>query len=369
MRVYWSHLELPFPSRTRVVGKVEAGLSGPDHHACPLDLTTLVSSVDFRERRLTLGPGAYLGWVVSSDTDPWSADDHLAGRGFLEHIGHPVDQVWTGSAGYNEAGDRQILVYGLSNLEIVSSDGDVLLDVGHRNVRGVRRLVGVGVEVCLATAASGDPMSPGRWIHRVSDRDAAHLEGLWLDLSPMTHSGVGLIPLHWREDEYAYFVGRVITEASKCEVTLADLVVACRSLLGESTTGVYGESGKPLAVMLDGLGKRSLALADIAERYRAWAEWRDFAAHGIRHVDKDGHVTDQVYKVRRGRKVEAQDATVDVKEQDFANLALTWHAFYMLNHDASDARTRIVVSESPEQVLRNLPKRRSVSESERLPPA
>ncbi|GAB3253137.1 hypothetical protein [Arthrobacter pigmenti] len=294
-----------------------------------------------------------------------------AGFQALEAFGHPRDQVWVASQGCNSNGDRQVLVIGFCNIEILSGDGDVLLDAGYKEVRGVHCVEGSGVEVWATSASVDDPMRQRCWIHKVSENAAKFLEDRWLTLSPITHSGIGINPLHWREDEYAYSVGRVITEAAKCDVSLTALVVAGRSLLGESTEEIHGQTGKPLANILDQLGRHSKAIADIGERYRGWYDWRNFAAHGVRERDSSGCVTDQVFKVRRrtkGDRSGGEDIVVDAQEQDFRNLALIWHAFYMLNHDAWTARIHLFSPGPPEQVLFKLPMSNSVGEHERLPP-
>lgn len=260
---------------------------------------------------------------------------------------------------------------GLCNIEILSADGDVLLDAGYKEIRGVRRVENDGVEVWVTPASAHDPLRQRRWIHKVSEHAAHHLEDLWLNSSPITHSGVAMTHLHWREDEYAYSVGRVITEAAKCDVSLAGLAIAGRSILGESTEGVLGQSGEPLADMLDKIGSHSEAVADIAERYRVWYAWRNFATHGVRERDSSGRATDQVFKARRGTKGQRSTeaaVTVDAHEQDFHNLALTWHAFNALNHDASRAQIHLRTRERSERVLRELPMPNSVNEHRRPPP-
>lgn len=301
--------------------------------------------------------------------EPWAEEEHIiCGSRVLDQLNHPRDEVWTASCGYNDRNERQILVFGLSNLEILSPAGDVLLDVGHKEVRGIRRVENIGVEVCVSGAVSGTEIRPRRWAHRVSDQDAQYLEEHWLNLTPVTHSGVGLNSLHWREDEYAYFVGRVVTEAAKCEVTLAELAITGMKLLGKDTEGVHGESGSQLAKFLTDLGAKSPAIAEIAERYDAWHEWRNFAVHGIRARDARGHVTEQVFKVPRAKQARKLNVSIQIMDQDFERLALAWHAFYMLNHDAWATRMLIPPTGGTQQLLWDLPMSTSVSDKGRLPP-
>lgn len=303
------------------------------------------------------------------ETDPWLDEDHVRGGAqALESIGFPRDEAWTASAGYSELGLKQVLVFGFNYVAIVLENGQVLLDAGHREVRGVRQRDGVGLEVWV-TSASPDPViRPRKWLHRISDLNATALEEHWFNLSPITHSGIGLNPLHWREDEYSYFVGRVVSEAAKCDVSLAGLATAGKSSLGQSTGKIQGESGTPLADVLDELGSYSPAISEISERYRAWFDWRNFVVHGVRKRDQFGKVTDQVAKWSRYKKSSPSNVVVDVQEQDFKRLALVWHAYYMLNHDAWRTAIYIYPSESPEKVLRDLPMPNSVSDAERLPP-
>lgn len=179
--------------------------------------------------------------MSEESTDPFEDEDHVtAGARALKTLGFDLDHFWTPSAGRNKSGLKQVLVLGLNYIAIVSENGQVVLDVGPREIRGVRQREGSGLEVWVTSIGSSAEIRTRKWLHRVSDLDAEFLENQWLNLSPVTHSGVGLNPLHWKEDEYAYFVGRVVTEAAKCDVTLAELAFVGRSLLGESVENVRG---------------------------------------------------------------------------------------------------------------------------------
>ncbi|GAB3537220.1 hypothetical protein GCM10027403_20760 [Arthrobacter tecti] len=203
-------------------------------------------------------------------------------------------------------------------------------------------------------------------MHRVSDADAKYLEEGWLNSTPSMHSGQQLNRLPWREEEYAYYVGRVVTEASRCDVALVSLVLSARALLGQPDGTIYGASGAQLADALDDLGALSPAIADIAERYRAWYRQRNFASHGIRGRDATGRPTGQVFKVRRGRRQTPRIA-VEIEDQNFRELALIWGAFYALNHDAFRAAIDISRQGNPEDVMARMSMPNSVSASERLP--
>ena len=296
----------------------------------------------------------------------WYEGGHVEG-GFevLKGSGHLRSEVLTASAGYSDAGEPQVLVLGHSNLEILSGGGDLHLDVGDREVRAVRPVEGSGIEVCI-TRMGVSGLRPTRWMHRISDADARYLEQSWLDSSPFMHSGTQLNPLPWREEEYAYYVGRVVTEASRCDVALVALVLLARALLGRPDGAIYGASGEQLADALDELGALSPALADIGERYRAWYRQRNFASHGIRGRDAAGRPTGQVFKAKRGRRL-TPEVAVEIEDQDFRELALVWRAFYALNHDAFDATIHVSGRGDPEDVLARIPMPNSVSATERLP--
>lgn len=310
-----------------------------------------------------------------NSSDPWNSNDHLAGGArVLDAMSLSLEEFWIASAGRNESGTKQVLVFGLNYLAIVEADGQVVLDVGHHEVRGVRQLDGSGIEIWGTSHEPDQPLRHNRWLHLIADADAKYLEDFWLKQFPITHSGIGLNPVHWKEAEYAYSVGRIITEATRCDFMIAELVVACRTLLIQPTQNIRGRSGTDLADLLGDLGKQSPVLHEISERYRAWYLCRNFVMHGLRERDGSGRVTDQVLKWRRGKNTKEFNVTFDVQKHDFERLALVWHAFYMLSYDAWRTATHVFTvcnsrSASPLKILRNLPTPNSVSESERLPPS
>lgn len=309
--------------------------------------------------------------------DVWYEGDHLAGGiDALTGWGHPRHEIWTASAGYNDDGDPQIVSLGISNLQILNGNGELLLDVAHREVRAVRAVEGLGVQINVAPAMSSRPM---KWTHCVVDQDARYLEGSWLNMSTHHHDGTQLNPLHWKEEDYAYYVGRVVTEGARCDSTLIGVVISSRELLRQPTTGIYGSSGQPLADALKDLGLHSSALADIGERYEAWYKRRNLAAHGFRRTDADGRPSSNVYKPKKGSRKRPPDVLFEIEEQDFRDLAMIWSAFYFLYHDAFrvllylDASAPLA-STSPllteveaQELLKQIPMPNSVHESERLP--
>lgn len=301
-----------------------------------------------------------------SSGEPWYEGDHIEG-GFkvLELTNHSRTDVWIASAGYNEAREPQVLILGSNNLEILAGDGELVLDVGYREVRSVRLVQGSGVEVCV-TSMGSTGLRPRRWMHRLSDADARYIEQSWLDSSPFMHSGTQLNSLPWREEEYAYYVGRVVTEASRCDAALVALVLSARELLEQQLEGVYGQSGTALADALDKLGAYGAAFIDIGERYRAWYRHRNFAAHGTRAWDAAGRPTAQVFKAKKP-KGKALEYAVEIEDQDFRELALLWRAFYALNHDAMAALFFISRQGASGDLLAQIPMPNTVSASERLP--
>lgn len=309
---------------------------------------------------------------MASDTGEgtWYEGDHVQG-GFavLERLGYPRLWTQTASAGSTEHGIPQILVLGYSNVELLTSEGDLLLDVGSREVRAVRLVRGAGVQLCV-TPRGESGLRQTRWMHRVSDADAQFLEQCWLNASPTTHFGTQLNYLPWREDEYAYLVGRVVTGAARADIALSALVVAARHLLGQSGVSVHGASGEKLACALDELGTLSAAIGDIGERYRAWYKWRNFSAHGIRGRDAAGHPTDQVFKPKKARKgmVLTPEDAFDIEVQDLNDLALLCRAFHALSQDAFRTTVYVGGPGTPQEVLAHLPMSDTVSAAERLPP-
>lgn len=301
-----------------------------------------------------------------SSGERWYDGDHVeAGFKVLERTSHSRADIRTASAGYNEAWDPQVLILGNSNLEILTGGGELVLDVGYREVRGVRLVPGSGVEVCV-TSMGPSSLRPARWMHRLSDADARYIEQSWLGLSPFMHSGTQLNSLPWREEEYAYYVGRVVTEASRCDAALVALVLSARELLEQPLEGVYGQSGMPLADALDKLGAYGAAFIDIGERYRAWYRHRNFATHGTRAWDAAGRPTAQVFKAKKP-KGKAPEYAVEIEDQDFRELALLWRAFYALNHDAMAALFFISRPACSWDLLAQIPMPNTVSASERLP--
>lgn len=285
----------------------------------------------------------------------WYEGDHLEG-GYtaLKEFGRSRAGIWTASAGYGEAGKPQILVLHFDFIEILSEDGDLLLEAGHREIRAVRVMEHSGVQVCLSKGESSSSR-PTRWLHCLSHNDARYLEQCWLDMPSFNHTGIQMDHLPWLEAEYAYYVGRVITESSRCDVALALLVSSAHTLLGQPMEKVHGSSGEQLADSVDKLGEHSLALADIGKRYRAWYGKRNFATHGIRGRDDAGRPTGQVYKAKKAHKGQPLSVAFEIENQDFRELALLCKAFNELTLDANRATMEISFGREPAQVLAHIP--------------
>ncbi|TWP33546.1 hypothetical protein [Leekyejoonella antrihumi] len=295
------------------------------------------------------------GGVVSNFTGSSPVEEEPVIRGLtaLLQLGRSREEIVAATLGYSDQGEPQVLVLGVQgNVEIVTPDGDVLLDVGHRDVRTIRLLPDVGVEVCLSGRA---PVSfhRSRWVHRTPDHAAAELEDRWLGWTPVTHSGLQLNPLPWREEDYAYSVGRVITESAQCDIVLAQLVALSRELVDKPPGTIHAASGKELGNALHELAElpagckidtAKAELGRLAQRYLAAYDERNFAVHGIRATDENGHPTDQVFKVSRPKKGQPPEVTVDVRLQDFERLAQVWYEFYDLRHEAVRALVRLTAA-------------------------
>lgn len=300
------------------------------------------------------------------DEGKWYAGDHIDG-GFeaLEKLGRPREDIRLASAGYSDSGDPQVLMMGWSHLEILKRDGHLILEVGDREIRGLRLVEGAGVQVCT-TPGGGSVLRQTKWMHRVSDDAARYLEQSWVDSYPVMHEGTQLNSLPWREEEYAYYAGRVITEGARCDAALVELVFSARKLLGrELDETIYGASGEPLAEEIQVLGEQSEAFADVGVRYREWYKQRNFVVHGYRGLDASGRPTSQIFKPKKGKKGQVLD--VEILDHDFQTLALIWRAFYALSHDAFQAAVYLGGEGTPEEVLARIPLPSTVSESERLP--
>lgn len=210
----------------------------------------------------------------------------------------------------------------------------------------------------------------------MSRADAQRLEDLWLDLPTFNDDGPQLNPLPWREDEYAYYVGRLVTEGARCDAALNGVATRAYSALEYPTKKIdelHGESGKKLASALIEIGERCLseALTDLGRRYGAWYEERNLAVHGVRPLGPDGHPTSKVYKLNRIKSQPSVRTTI--RDQDFRQLIEIWRAFYALNHDAFEASlhlgfyNRTTDVETAEQYIARIPLSSTVAPEERMP--
>lgn len=180
------------------------------------------------------------------DDGSWYEGDHLeAGHMFLKKHRHNLSKIWAASAGLNAEGRPQILAIGFNHVQLIDEHGETFLDVGPRDLRTLRSKSSQGLEVCTTRVIDFD--RPQRsWTHLVSDEDAQYPKDLWISLTPFNDDGMQLNPLPWREDEYAYYVGRVVTESAKCDVALAGVAMMVYSMLGWSPDVLQGKSGNEL---------------------------------------------------------------------------------------------------------------------------
>lgn len=274
-------------------------------------------------------------WIVV-DYEGWNkAGDHLHdGMAIANALSYARDSYLFASLGKQQDGSSQVLILGRSHIEIVEPTGTVLLDVGLREIRGVHRVEGLGLRVNV-TGRDLDGFRKRQWDHRVSDSAASELESAWLNCDPSMHDGVQINSRPWREEEYAYYIGRVLTEAALCEVLLSNLLTHLERLGLKLARSPRGLSGSALADLLDDVGENSSAFRDIGERYRAWYDWRNFSAHGIRENDAEGKPSSRIFKMKR--KPDDSGEEFEVRDQDFKDLARLWSGFYSLGHDARRA--------------------------------
>ena len=307
--------------------------------------------------------------LIREESNP-DRDHFEVGHEFLQGIGYDLSQTWIACAGKDETGEFQVLLVGFNHLRLINKAGSIILDVSPRYVRAVRAVDGPAIEVCTTDTLQNCTLRT-RWLHRVRAEEAKYIEESWLNLSSGLHEGIQLNHLSWQEEEYAYYVGRVATEAARSDVVLAGMASIAFSLLGESRPAVQGNTGKQLAEILDELGNVSPSIADISTRYLSWYFKRNFAVHGIRRVDSTGLPSSQVFKYRRAKK--HASTVAEVENQDFQDLALIWRAFYALNHDAFDVTNSLLQFDpgedqcSPEDFLRQIPIGNTVSPDERMP--
>lgn len=288
------------------------------------------------------------------------------GYAALEELGYRRADFRTASLGKSKDGDPQLLVLGNSHIEIRSIDGEVLLDVGIREIRGVRAVKGEGLNIWVTSLGGEGELRDRRWVHLIADHDASYLDQCWLDMDPYVQEGPQLVRLPWREEECAYYVGRALTEAARCEVQISSLLALLEGSGWKFRRSPMGLSGTQLADAMEEVGRDSAAFRDLAERYRAWYLWRNFSAHGIRMEHPDAANGNRVLKLRRSPN-EAGDI-FDVEDQDFRDLATLWRAFYFLAHDAFRIFVDLSISQdSLAQALAALKVPNSVDPGERMP--
>lgn len=267
--------------------------------------------------------------------------DHLnLGTSALERQGYPREEYLTASFGKGDGGHDQVLVMGRNHVAIRSMDGDVILDAGLREIRGVRFVAGRGLQVWVTSRPDLSHFGKQYWEHLLADADAEYLERLWLQTEPFSHTGVQLNRRPWREEEYAYFVGRAVTEAARCDVRLSSGLALIKMRGFQFNTPPRGKSGTQLADLLDEVGAYSEAFRELAERYRCWYKWRNFATHGIRYESEPGKPTSQVFKIKK--KPDGTGEDFDIGDQDFEDLALLWSAFYFIGIDGAQLTTELM---------------------------
>lgn len=236
-------------------------------------------------------------------------DDHISeGIDLLKKFGRSLDSVIHASFGHSESGAPQVLVFGSSYVEILNGDGDQLLEVGDRDIRGLRLVEGSGIELCISREWVFK-ISSLRWMHRIQDRDAQYLEEFWINWTPIIESGAQLTPIPWREEEYARYVGRIITESARCEMALAALASLALELMNEEARKIFTAVGDDITKILKRAARGYPSIRGLADRYSALKDERNFVAHGVALFNTPDPSAGSVVKFRRvsnqdGRELE-----------------------------------------------------------------
>lgn len=229
----------------------------------------------------------------------------------IEH-GFLKENVRFAVKGKDDKGAAQVLAFGRANLMIVDADGELVVDAGPREVRGLEVVDGMGVRVFLALRFVGDGMRPYIWDHHLDSSQARSAVDHWQKWSPYAQLGSQLPARHWHEEEYAYYAGRVITEAARAE---AMLLLLLRRLWDHgfnfnSKAGVplfFGSSGQQLAESFTKeVGEKSQAFRALGENYLQWFELRNMVTHGVRFHEPEGQLGSRLHKVIRRKNYEGE---------------------------------------------------------------
>lgn len=262
------------------------------------------------------------------------------------------------SLGLGEQGSEQVLVLTGQTVILAPTEGDGdLIEVHRMRIRSVEAIPGEGLLLRV----------PGsRWLHRLADVDAAYLRDHLVDLPliPPTRNGGNYIPDQgWRHDQIAHLVGLIVMRAAEAEHLLG-IVAASAVKPGTFDREVFGKTGNQLAKQLEKIGKSSEAIADIAERYRAWSSRRNQLVHSIRPTMENGRPDSKTMRPALAKKGQPPETLYTVETQDLPDLVDLWYAFNRLYLDTWHIYVRIMTGVEVKDLLQP----NSVTGSDRLPP-
>ncbi|WP_125614420.1 hypothetical protein [Specibacter cremeus] len=285
--------------------------------------------------------------------------DHLSeGRRMADRLGLAGrDFVFAASLGLDEHGHGQVLIVGGDRVLLAPVDGS---SGALEFPRAVLRSVEVDAGRGLLLRAPGQ-----RWMHGLSDTDAAFLQELFIEtplIPPRGRDGRSCIPEQgWHHEQLARLVGMTVMQAAEAEHVLG-LVAAYGKKEMVFDRGAFGVSGNQLADGLDLIGKRSRVVADMAERYRAWADRRNQLVHSIRPME-DGRPGPKTHRPVLLKKSASKQPQYAIETQDLPDIVDMWYAFYSLYHDAWRAFLSLISGMDAE----GLPPSNSASGSARMP--
>lgn len=265
--------------------------------------------------------------------------------------------VRTASLGLDMDGRDQLMIVGGQLVRILRPNGAEVGIVPRLGIRSVEVVDGLGLRLVLPDKC---------WIHCVSGGHANELRSFLIRMPLSTPAGRdgGVIPeQNWQFDRLANLVGKVVIRAAEAEHNL-NLIAAYGSGPDLDPT-IYGRTGMALTKRLERMGKSSVAIADLAERYGAWAEQRNQLVHSVRPLTdgRPGPATHRMKIPSKGEAVEAVDIPYEVRTQDLPDLVDLWYAFNWLWFDSSHAFLTLIAGTRME----DLPMPNSVRSEKRLP--
>lgn len=153
--------------------------------------------------------------------EPWYEHDHI-GRG--DHALGGLDRdantvVTLASEGLDSDGNVQLLLITTDSIEVWSLETQELaFDFAHWQVRMLKKVPTFGLLII-----SNGPYRQ-RVEHRIRDTEASKITKHWENALTFSHTGPQVSPLSWRQDQFAYLLGRVVQGAAQAEHNLGSLL-------------------------------------------------------------------------------------------------------------------------------------------------